>query len=136
MVFVLAFGMNTAKSKEKIAECPCDCLNLLSEAVEAVVSSTSCDLYGFWEAPEDLMKQLENIQLLCTEKNKPSGSKTNGNFDEVLETIREIIKGKSNTMDDGTVVVLEPAPDCAMEALLNLQTLLLYGCPVQVIENL
>ena len=136
MVFVLALGINTAKSKEKTSECPCDCLNLLSEAVEAVKTSASCDLYGFWEAPENLTKQLENIQDWCTEKNKPLKGKTNGNFEELLEAIREAIEGKSNKLDDGTVVVLEPAPDCAMEALLNLQTLLLYGCPVQVIENL
>ena len=135
MVFVLTIGINTTKSKEKPSDCPCDCTELLADAVNDVLTISNCDLYGLWEAPEALNDDLKKLKNCCETLNKSFKSEFPDIVDGMLETIHKAIEGESYTSDAGaTIIVTGPAPDCAMEALLNLQTLLVYGCPVQIIE--
>lgn len=134
MVFIMAFETNTSSAKDKSYRCPCDCIDLIAEAVNAIMLISYCDLSGVWEAPHDLEGQLENLQNWCSKKNKPLKSNASELVEEMLETIHITIVGKSHTLNGKTVVVSEPAPDCAIEELLNLQNLLLYGSPKQVIE--
>ncbi len=134
MVFILAFEINTCPAKEKPYRCPCDCIDLVADAVDVIMATSFCDLYGRWEAPDELKDQLENLQNWCSAENKPLKSNATEMVEDMLETIHKTIVGESHTLNGKTVVVKEPAPDCAIEALLNLQSLLLYGCPKQIIE--
>ena len=134
MVFILAFGINTGAAKDEPYKCICNCTELVSKSVDAVLEISNCDFYGQWKAPEDLIDQLENLQNWCTNSRKPVKSKSPDLIDDMLETIYLTIMGESYEVNGKTEVISEPAPDCAIEALLNLQNLLLYGCPTQVIE--
>jgi len=134
MVFVLAFGIDTINAQDKHCQCPCDCIKLVEDAVKAVMETSYCDLYGFWKIPDDLDVHLKKLQNWCETVDVSLKSDFPDSVDDMLETIHYAIEGKSYTLNDVTFVVQEPAPDCAIEALLHLQTLLLYGCPVQIIE--
>ena len=134
MVFIPALEINTSIAKNKSYKCPCECIESVSEAVDEVMASSHCDLCGVWEAPNDLEDQFENLQSWCNSTDRPSKVKAPDIIEEMLETIHKTIVGESKTTNGETTVITEPAPDCAIEALLNLQTLLLYGCPKQTIK--
>ena len=134
MVFILAFGIITSSAKDEPYKCPCNCIDLVAKSVDEVLEISYCDFNGKWEAPEELKNQLEEFQNWCTSSVKPGKSKSPEKIGLMLETIYLAIVGDSEEIDGETVEISEPAPDCAVEALLNLQNLLLYGCPKQIIE--
>jgi len=134
MVFILAFGINTSSAKDEPYKCPCNCIDLVERSVDDVLEISYCDFNGKWEAPEDLINQLEDLKNWCNTSLKPVKSKSPEKIELMLETIYLAIVGESTEIEGETVEISEPAPDCAVEALLNLQNLLLYGCPKQIIE--
>ncbi len=134
ILFVIAFGIDTNNAKDKSYRCPCECIELLTGAYDAIMEVSYCDFQGVWEAPQGLKDQFEDLQNWCSKRNKPLKSKTPEIIEEMLETINKAIVGESQTINGKTIVINDPAPDCAIEALLNLQNLLLYGCPVQIIN--
>ena len=134
VVFIMAFEINTSAVKDKPYKCPCECIGLVEDAVNDVLTSSSCDFYSFWEVPKNLEDQLDDLKKACQKSNKRDKEKTSEIVEEMLETINISIVGESQILNGKTTVVNEPAPDCAIKALLNLQSVLLYGCSVQLFE--
>lgn len=134
VVFIPALEISTSIVKNKSYKCPCECIESVADAIDKVMATTQCDLCSVWEAPRDLEDQFENLQNWCNSTDKPSKAKTPEIIEEMLETIHKTIVGESQTINGETIVITVPAPDCAIEALLNLQTLLLYGCPKQTVK--
>ena len=126
LLFAIFFGMSTGLAQTE----PCNCINEISAAVENVMATSGCDEEMLWEAPKSLKVHLAMLQNWCGEKKKPLKSKIPNIVNGMLETIQDAYNGEFSTDPlTGEVIVIQlPAPDCALEALTALESILLNGC--------
>ena len=124
--FAIFFGMNTALAQEE----PCICIDEISAAVENVMATSGCDEAMSWGAPKALQVHLAKLQNWCGAQNKPLKSKIPNIVEGMLETIQDAYVGEffTDPLSGDVSVVQEPAPECALEALAALESILLNGC--------
>ena len=136
VMFILALGVNQSKAQDEPCNCPCDCIDAITDAVNAVMETSWCDADQLWEAPHSLEVQLKKLQNWCGGQNKPLKSKIPNIVQAMLEIIEDAYAGESYTdpLSGEVIVVSIPAPDCAMPALEALQSLLEDGCPATGVE--
>jgi hypothetical protein len=124
--FAIFFGMNTSLAQEE----PCNCIDEISAAVENVMATSGCDEATLWEAPKALKVHLAKLQNWCGVQNKPLKSKIPNIVEGMLETIQDAYAGEffTDPISGEVIVIQEPAPECALEALAALEIILLNGC--------
>ena len=129
VLLVFLMGANQIKAQEDV----CACIDEVSAAVDAVMANSGCDTDGLWEAPHALEVHLKKLQNWCGPQDKPLKSKVPNIVEGMLETIQEAIDGEyiEDPLTGEVIWIQVPAPDCALDALSNLESLLMYGCAAE-----
>lgn len=123
LMLTMFFGVNISTAQAE----SCNSIVEIEAAVAAVMETSGCDDAMLWEAPNALNVHLAKLQNWCGNQRKPLKSKVPNIVQGMLETIQDAYEGEyfTDPISGELVVVQMPAPDCALEALGQLEELLL-----------